>query len=103
MLLAELAGRQGIDLYALARSGRTLHDAVRFLAAAIDDPNRVAKYATEPQYLRNVTPGNSDLAWMEFYHRRFPNAGLGRYLDTPLFNRRLGGAATFFAARADDE
>lgn len=103
VLLAELASRQGIDLYAIARDGRAMHDAVRFMAAAIDDPGRVAKYSAEPQYLRNVTPGNGDLAWMEFYHRRFPEAGLGRFLDKPLFNRRLGGAATFFAARAVDE
>jgi poly(beta-D-mannuronate) lyase len=103
VIAAELAQRQGIDLYALARGGRTMHDAVRFTADAIDDPGRVAKYADEPQYLKNVRPGSGDLAWMEFYHRRFPGAGLGRFLDKPLCNRRLGGAATFFAVRASDE
>lgn len=98
IMTAELAARQGIDLHALGRNDRTMHDAVAFLAAAIDDPKRVTRHAAEPQYLKPVEPGSGDLAWMEFYHRRFPDRGLDRFLDRPLFNRRLGGAATFFAA-----
>lgn len=102
VLLAELALRQGIDLYALSIGGRRLHDAVRFLLRAAADPAAIARYAPEEQYVRYVSPGSGDMAWAEFYLRRFPGegAGLRSFLDRPLFNRRLAGGGTVYAAAA---
>ena len=100
ILIAELAWRQGIDLYALKINGRSIHDAVRFLLRALDDPAVVAPYAQEPQYLNSLKPGSGDFAWGQFYARRFPGSGVEKFLDGPLFNSWLGGSAAVYAAPA---
>ena len=98
ILIAELASRQGIDLYALQARGRSIHDAVRFLVGAIADPSIVARYTPEPQYLEYLKPGSGEHAWAEFYARRYPQTSAPALLSAPLFNRRLGGGATVYAA-----
>jgi poly(beta-D-mannuronate) lyase len=95
--IAELASRQGRDLYAhRSRAGRTIHDAVRFLLAALDDPAMVERLAGEPQYLRYLRPGHRDLAWMEAYRRRFPSAAFERHLPSAPFEPLLGGSAAVY-------
>jgi len=92
--IAEFADRQGYDLYAARSSaGRTLHDAVRFLLAGLDDPTTVERLAGMPQTLRSLRPGHGDLAWMEAYRRRFPAAAFERHLPTAPFEPLLGGSA----------
>jgi len=98
ILIAELAARQGIDLYAVRANGRSIHDAPRFLVGAIADPSKISRYAPEPQYLKSLQPGSSEHAWAEFYVRRFPEASARSLLTAPLCNRRLGGNATVYAA-----
>ncbi|MCC6469274.1 MAG: alginate lyase family protein [Alphaproteobacteria bacterium] len=98
VLIAELAWRQGIDLYALSANGRTIHDAARFLLRALADTGVVAHYTPEPQYSESLKPGSGEFAWAEFYARRFPGESLAPWLGAPLFNRRLGGGATVYVA-----
>lgn len=87
ILIAELAVRQGIDLYGVKQRGHSIHDAVRVV---LDAP--------ESQLDHSFKPGSGDLAWAEFYVRRFPESPGKLLLSVPLFNRRLGGGATVYAA-----
>jgi len=90
--IAELASRQGYDLYKEhGRASRSIHDAVRFLLAALDDQSLVRRYASEPQYLGAFRPGTGDLAWMEAYRRRFPSPRFERFLTSAPFQPLLGG------------
>jgi poly(beta-D-mannuronate) lyase len=120
--IAEVAARQGYDLYAMDVNGRTLHMGVAFLIAGIADPRIVHGYAEA-----NVAPGpgghdwrEQDLrfteergrwhhmAWTEAYSARFPDhpntARLRRLLpglaeDRPLATRTTGGNASCFFLR----
>jgi poly(beta-D-mannuronate) lyase len=87
ILIAELAARQGVDVYGLKQRGRS-----------INDPLRVLIEAPEPELDRSFKPGGGDLAWAEFYVRRFPESPAKRLLTAPMFNRWLGGGATVYAA-----
>lgn len=90
--IAELAQRQGYDLYARqSRSGRTIHDAVRFLLDGLDDPSLLKRYASEPQDFHSLKPGSRGFSWMEAYRRRFPSPRFDRWLTAPPFEPRLGG------------
>ncbi len=87
ILIAELAGRQGVDLYGQQADGRSLHDAVR---ALLETP--------DAQFDEVLKPGTADLAWAEFYVRQRPDSAAKRLLTAPLFNRWLGGGATVYVA-----
>jgi len=95
--IAELAQRQGYDLYARqSRSGRTIHDAVRFLLDALDDPALVERHAGVRQDLKSFKAGGRNLAWMEAYRRRFPSPRFERWLTTAPFEPLLGGASRVY-------
>ncbi len=68
VLIAEVAARQGIDLYSLSADGRSLHTAVDFAISAINDPTLIEKYTSETQ---NFSAPNG-LGWAEPYYQRFP-------------------------------
>ena len=82
MSIAEMARVQGIDLYAHAPSKRkTIHRAVAFMVAALEDNKRIHRYAR-----RNYHPGpskdwrrqhlgspGSTLGWLIPYTARFPD------------------------------
>ncbi len=93
VMIAEVASRQGLDLYAYKAKGRDLHSAINFLASAVKDSTVVAKYASEKQNMKTFTPGDEELAWTEFYQARFKKDPLG-LLDKPIFYPRNGGAIT---------
>ena len=69
VMIAELARRQGINLYALKKNGRGLQDAVGFLGRGMKDPSLVKRYTPEPQQLDpDLVPGAQLLAWVEFWN-----------------------------------
>ncbi|MDB5800715.1 MAG: hypothetical protein JWL63_1654 [Rhodocyclales bacterium] len=92
-MIAEIASRQGIDLYAYQVNGRDFHTAVAFLAAALKDDAVIAKYASEKQDKRAFAPGRGDMGWTEFYQARFKKDPLG-FLEQPIYYPRNGGAIT---------
>ncbi len=110
--IAEIAAAQGYDLYALqSRDGTSLHDMIRFLVDAIDDPDVVARYTDEPQYLDFLDRRGHDrhyMAWFEAYRARFPERPLTRRLeaqirtfgtfDEPLLDEYVGAATSCFFA-----
>jgi poly(beta-D-mannuronate) lyase len=100
VVIAEIAARQGVDLYGYAVDGRDLHQALRFLVDAIDVPSRVWPYAVvndrpggQPDYRQQdlgflVTRGHGRhyMAWAEIYLARFPGRPESRRL-LALLNR----------------
>lgn len=93
-MIAEIASRQGLDLYAYRENGRDIHDAVRFTLAAIKDDALIARYTSEKQDRRAFTAGRGDLAWMEYHRARFPLPDAGDLLAQPFFYPRNGGAVS---------
>lgn len=101
VMIAELASRQGIDLYTFASHGHTLKDAVQFVTEAVHDPSRAQKLSGSVQ---NVGADQQDFfSWLEFWNRRFGDAGAADYLNKPWFAARLSGSTTLYAAPANRE
>ncbi|MDO8531921.1 MAG: alginate lyase family protein [Dehalococcoidia bacterium] len=98
-MVAELADRQGVNLYDAKVNGRDIHRAVAFLLRALDDPAVVKAYASEEQDLRAFRPGSEDMAWMELYRRHYASPDLGRFLTEPINTRRFGGDVTLYVYR----
>lgn len=100
VLIAQLAARQGYDLYAYQTNGRTLRDAIVFYGRAVDDPGLVRPYTSDDQ---NVHFGPVDFAPFAFYAARFGSEGLPRSitdaLKHPVSSTRIGGSATILAAK----
>jgi poly(beta-D-mannuronate) lyase len=113
--IAEIAAVQGYDLYGLAADGRSLHQAVDFLARALAEPALVVPYAAANEkpgefenylvqdrtFLRRRGHGRHYMAWLEAYRARFPERAatttLVRLLDEagdarrPLVDEFSGG------------
>ena len=116
--IGEILAERGYDIWQPRSDGRTLHDAVIFLAAAVRDPAKIDQYAREN---RNPKPGSDPsrqdlgfleprgngrhyMAWVEYYRQRFPDraakAGLDELirpsLETarPLIDELAGGNTT---------
>ena len=102
VMIAELAHRQGVNLYGLQKHGRHLSDAVSFLSKAIANSEVAKKYASEPQQLTpDLQPGSQLLAWVEFWEMRGGGEAWQWALTKPLFTARLSGSTTLYAAPLD--
>jgi poly(beta-D-mannuronate) lyase len=99
VMIAELAARQGIDLYSLRVNGHTIGDAVNFLVRASADLSLVKKYASEPQTF-SLFSGEKPPAWTEFWAARYPGKPWSEIITAPLVDTTIGGNATIYAAPA---
>lgn len=99
VMIAELAARQGIDLYGLRVNGHTISDAVDFLVRASANLSLVKKYASEPQTF-SLFSGEKPPAWTEFWAARHPGKPWTDVLTAPLVDSTIGGNATLYAAPA---
>lgn len=99
VMIAELAARQGVDLYNLRMNGHTIGDAVDFLVRASADLSLVKKYASEPQTFSRFS-GKKPPAWTEFWAARHPGKPWTDIITTPLADSTIGGNATIYAAPA---
>ncbi len=99
VMIAELAWRQGIDLYSLRVNGHTIDDAVDFLVRASADPSLIKKYASEPQTF-SLFPKEKPPAWTEFWAARHPGKPWTYIITAPLVDSTIGGNATLYAAPA---
>lgn len=104
--IMELVERQGYPVYELEVDGRTIHDAVEFALAGLEDPEGVGRrtgtiqdlwFMDDPQYF----------GWMELYGNRFPSERIDRLARTrrPIYNRSAGGFLTlyFYSPSASEE
>jgi poly(beta-D-mannuronate) lyase len=99
VMIAELAARQGVDLYSLRVNGHTIADAVDFLVRASADLSLVKKYASEPQTF-SLFSGKKPPAWTEFWAARHPGKPWSDIITVPLVDSTIGGNATIYAAPA---
>jgi poly(beta-D-mannuronate) lyase len=99
VMIAELAARQGIDLYGLRMNGHTINDAVDFLVRASADLNLVKKYASEPQTF-SLFSDEKPPAWTEFWATRHPGKPWSDLLTEPRVDPTIGGNTTIYAAPA---
>jgi poly(beta-D-mannuronate) lyase len=99
VLIAELASRQGVDLYSLRVNGHTISDAVDFLVRASADPTLIKKYASEPQTF-SLFSEEKPPAWTEFWAARHPGKPWSDIITAPLVDSTVGGNTTIYAAPA---
>ncbi len=99
VMIAELAARQGINLYSLRVNGRTIGDAVDFLVRASADLGLMKQYASEPQTF-SLLSDKKPPAWTEFWAARHPGKPWTGILTAPLVDSVIGGNATIYAAPA---
>ena len=102
VMIAELARRQGVDLYSLRVNGHTIGDAVDFLVRASADLSLMRKYASEPQTF-SLFDGKKPPAWTEFWAARHPGKPWSDIISAPLVDSTIGGNATIYAAPADQK
>ena len=99
VMIAELAGRQGLRLFGFKEKERGLADAVRFLAGAMRDPAVVKRYTPEEQTMSpDLDAGSQAMAWLELWNARFGESGFVGMLQKPYFTARLSGSTTLYAA-----
>jgi len=100
VVIAELATRQGIDLYAYSANGHTLRDAIVFFGRAVDDPSLILPYTPDEQ-MKGYGP--DDFAPLVFYAARYGSSGLPpsivSALQHPTAATRIGGSTTVLAAK----
>jgi poly(beta-D-mannuronate) lyase len=99
VMIAELAARQGVDLYSVRVNGHTIADAVDFLVRASADLSLAKKYASEPQTF-SLFSGEKPPAWIEFWAARHPGKPWSDIITAPLVDSTIGGNATIYAAPA---
>jgi poly(beta-D-mannuronate) lyase len=97
VMIAELAARQGTDLYSVRVNNRTIADAVDFLVRASANPGLMKQYASEPQSF-SLFSGERPPAWLEFWAARHPGKPWDSLLTQPLSDSNLGGNVTLYAA-----
>lgn len=95
--IAEIADRQGYDLYSLTHDGKNLHLAIDFLLKSIKDQNIVKKYTKETQDLSFYSNKN-ELNWVEPYYRRFQNQEINDIIVNkgPFNYYWTGGSSTLY-------
>ncbi len=99
VFIAEIAARQGYDLYGVEIDGRDIHLAVGFLLRAIEDPAVLRRYTAEEQDV-DFIDRREELNWLEPYHRRFPGPETAPWLTRlrPLSHTWTGGPSTLYFA-----
>jgi poly(beta-D-mannuronate) lyase len=95
--IAEIAARQGYDLYGLSIDGKDLHLAITFLMNCIQNKDIVKRYTTSIQDT-SFTWGGKELNWMEPYNKRFKNKNVETLLNNrrPFYHRWSGGNSTLY-------
>jgi poly(beta-D-mannuronate) lyase len=100
--IAEIASRQGHNLYDLKVKGKDLHLAIRFLMRAMHDPDLVKQRTYAKQDMSFMEGcGQTILNWMEPYFRRFKVQEVGEFLQKrratcPLYENWSGGPSTLY-------
>lgn len=97
VMTAELAARQGTDLYSVRVNNHTIADAVDFLVRASANLDLMKQYASEPQTF-SLFSDKKPPAWLEFWAARHPGKPWDSLLNQPLSDSTIGGNATLDAA-----
>lgn len=95
--IMEIVHRQGYDIYDKEIDGGTIHDAVNFGMAILEDPSELGDLAPSEQFT-DFLKDNQYFAWMEIYRARFGESRFDDFLRSlrPIYNRSAGGYLTFY-------
>ncbi|PRY72781.1 alginate lyase family protein [Halomonas ventosae] len=93
----QVIARQGYDIFELEVDGHTIHDAIDFLFAILDDPAALGDYAPLEQYT-GFLKDPQYFTWMEIYLERFDDPRVEDFIRRirPLYNRSAGGYMTLY-------
>ena len=97
--IAEVAARQGYDLYSINIDGKDLHSAINFLMNCIQRNNVEKNCPKRTQDLSFIWK-KRELNWMEPYNRRFRNKDIESFIKhqglRPIYHRWGGGNSTLY-------
>lgn len=99
----QVIARQGYEeIFDLEIEGRSIHDAVDFLFAILDDPAALGDYAPLEQYT-GFLKDPQYFTWMEIYLTRFDDPRIADFVTRvrPLYSRSAGGYATLYFMSPD--
>lgn len=93
----QVISRQGYDVFSIEANGKTVHDAVNFALAIIDDPSKLKNYAPHEQY-RSFLRDGQYFSWMEIYLSHFDHPRMEQFVKKyrPIDNRGAGGYITLY-------
>ncbi len=103
--IAEIAERQGYDLFSLRIGGRTLHTLVNFNMAILQDTRVLKRHASTLDQKLTYQQDDQYFAWFELYLSRFPRKDMEEVIEIrrPLYNRSAGGYTTLLYFLPKDE
>lgn len=94
----QVIARQGYEeIFDLEVEGRSIHDAIDFLFAILDDPAALGDYAPREQYT-GFLKDPQYFTWMEIYQSRYDDPRIADFLGRvrPLYNRSAGGYISLY-------
>lgn len=97
--IAQIAARQGYDLYQINIGGRSLDTIIAYTLATNADPSVVAAHSGEPRQKTWFLKDDQYFSWLELAARRPQHrAAALSQLEAmrPTYNRSLGGYATLY-------
>lgn len=102
--IAQIADRQGYDLYALEVDGVTLHTLVDFNVAILEDLRALEPHVDTPDQKLTYQQDDQYFAWFELYLSKFPRDDMEEMIAIrrPLYNRSAGGHTTLIYYRPDE-
>jgi len=100
-MIAEIAARQGYDMWNLEVDGKSMHSLVAFNNRILADPRVVLAYNGGKPFTLRYQKDNQYFAWFEIYLARFRNPAMEAWIAhrRPLYNRSLGGYLTAYFYR----
>ncbi len=112
VMMAEIAERQGLDLYSKTYRGRDIFKAFEFLVRGLNDDSVVTKHTGATRhgkgFLRNGSHVDETVAWFELFAQRFPDHALTERFADIIGTRRTykspayGGNLSCFAGNVGD-
>ncbi len=97
VLIAEIARRQGVDLWGYSFEGRDLKLAIEYLFGFLDSPEQWP-WSDRGQDMSFMDPGKGGkkIAWFEMAYYHYRDSMFEKYLQVqrPMYSRRCGGMTT---------
>lgn len=99
VFIAQIAKRQGYDMFDISVGGRTLYSLVNMTMSVLENPQSISPYTSaaiqqSPVFLED----NQYLSWLELIPSESNDPRIAPLLTTqrPFYNRSLGGYMTLY-------
>ncbi len=103
--IAEIAERQGYDMFNLTIDGKNLHTLVNFNVAILEDLRVLERHASTLDQKLTYQQDDQYFAWFELYLSKFPRKDMEDVIAIrrPLYNRSAGGYTTLLYFQPSDD